>query len=465
MNNDKSKTVNSSVPSSLTKEFGKSGTQIYKGIITAEDYNRQLTGKFAIRQWEIMRRSDSTAYQALMACILPLLDAEWSVIPASQDDADKKIAEFVDHNLFKWHISWNDHVREAANMLAFGFSLAEITYTSGEYDGQFRIMLDKLNFRKQISIDAWETKDGKPGVTQQLMDETVSIPRYKLVIYTNEKEGDNDEGISRLRRAYKDFDMKDKLGLVHAVGLEKAAIPTPVLKYPTGADEGEKTRAETSIRQYRSNEEAFMSIPVGWEISEFKLSTEGIKALLPVIQYYDRQMLRVAMAQFLEIGGGASSSGSFAASDNQSSLYLKALKAVAETIRYSAQEQIVKRLCDLNFSKLPNGYPTLTVSKLDDENVAAVAEAVSKLATAGALTMNFDTEQSLRGVLGIPLLPEDYREEYDNNKKAKQQPDEPSGDPNNNTPPKTDPKKLDKKQQAIRASKIARKKLIDVLVG
>jgi hypothetical protein len=45
--------------------LGKTGTLIFGGIITSEEYNLNLTGKLAVRVYDEMSRSDGTIHQAL----------------------------------------------------------------------------------------------------------------------------------------------------------------------------------------------------------------------------------------------------------------------------------------------------------------------------------------------------------------------------------------------------------------
>lgn len=141
----------------MGQELGQSGTLIYSGIITDEDYNRLLTGQSAIRVFEIMRRSDGTVHAALQVCKLPILSASWTIEPASEDQSDIDIANFIEHELFERNVNFHDFVRQALTMLDFGFSITEKTYELTEFEGQTRIGIKSLSFRKQKSLFKWET--------------------------------------------------------------------------------------------------------------------------------------------------------------------------------------------------------------------------------------------------------------------------------------------------------------------
>jgi len=63
------------------EEKGVSGTLIFQGIITSEEYNRTLTGVSGYKTYDVMRRSDSTVRQALQVVKLPLLSISFSYTP------------------------------------------------------------------------------------------------------------------------------------------------------------------------------------------------------------------------------------------------------------------------------------------------------------------------------------------------------------------------------------------------
>lgn len=186
----------------LGTRLGDSGTIITAGRISNEEYNYALVGKAGIRQVEIMRRSDSTIRAALQMVKLPLLGLERDIEAASDDDFDKEVASFIKRELFERNVNFHDFLRQQMTCFEFGFSVAEKTLELTTFNGKTRVGIAELGFRKQVSIDAWQTKEGEPGVTQQLLSGTVSIPAEKLMVFSFDKEGENYEGIGLLRYAF-----------------------------------------------------------------------------------------------------------------------------------------------------------------------------------------------------------------------------------------------------------------------
>lgn len=439
----------------MGKELGTTGTLIFSGIITGEEYNNQLLGKNKLKIYDQMRRSDSTVHSMLLVCKLPIISALWDIQSASDDETDQYIARFVKSQLMEKNIVWTDFLRQALTLLDFGHSVGEKTYQMTAFEDQPRIGIQNIGFRKQQTIYTWSTQDDKPGITQQLIGSQVSIPMEKLIIFTNDKEGDNYEGISVLRYAYKDWDMKDKLGLINAIALEKQAVGIPVLKAPADADQTQINAAKESLRSMRANEEAYAQIPVGWDIEMMDMKANTTKEVIPSIQYHDRQIVRSVLAQFLELGA-ADSSGSRALSEDHSRLFTLALEAVAKQLLSTIQNQLITQLVDLNFSDLPNGYPELTVSKLSDDNVQVLSKALNDLTTAGLITPNAETENYIRDVLNLPELPDEDIEEVDDEDGTETGLEEEQE-------AKDDLSKDPKTQAALRKAKKARLDLIDSL--
>lgn len=453
---------------SLGKELGRSGTSIIGGRVVSEEYNRNLVGKELIKKVEIMRRSDATVRATLQIVKLPLLALQWDIEPASQEQADLDHAELVKHDLFKNKVNWHHFLREATNFFDFGHSVGEKTYYVGEFNKKPAILTESVHFRKQNSIDKWETEDEKPGITQLLVapkkgDPTrISIPMTKLIVFTHDMEGENIEGISLLRYAYKHWDIKDKLDILNAVASEQLAMGVPVLKKPAAPNPGDIELAREAIRQFRANEERYVELPEGWDLIMLDMKGQTIKDLVPSIQYHDRQITKSVLAQFLELGA-SNASGSRAVSTDHSKLFMLSEDAAAKTIQATIQEQWIKQLCDLNFSDMPNGYPKLVYGRVNDDDLTILAEAVAKLIGSNAITPDPDLEQHLRQTLHLPELPQEIRDGYEERRKAREEEAARLKKEAEKDPPKDKPKK--DVQASIRRSRQVRNELLDVLVG
>lgn len=226
-----------------TGELGRSGTYVAGGVIQGEEYNRDLIGKKALQVYDRMRRSDATVRQSLASIKELIKAAEMTVDEASDDERDQLIGRFVDHCFFTLN-DWSKFKNEVLTALEFGFSIFEMVFEPVEFEGKTYIGLTKIGWRKQTTVFKWVTEDGEPGIVQYTTDGTkVSIPLAKLFRFSLAQEGDNYEGISILRTAYKHWSMKEKLERIDVVGHDRHATGVVDITYAKNVTPQEKEEA------------------------------------------------------------------------------------------------------------------------------------------------------------------------------------------------------------------------------
>jgi len=384
-----------------SKELGNSGVTFSSGVILSEDYNPKLNGLNAISIYEEMRRGDATVNAALEAIKLPILNADFLVDPASDDEKDRQVADFV-YDCLHHVVDWEKFLGEALTFLDFGYCVHEMVFEPREINGALRIALTKLGYRKQTTIAAWETEDHKPGITQRdKMGAAHSIPEIKLVRFTRKQEGDNYQGISILRSAFRHWYIKDKLYKIDAVGHERHALGVLDITVPKGATKDDKARMRKLARSVRANQEMYLEHPEGWLVQFLDNKANTLRDIEPSINHHDRQIMKNVLAQFLEIGS-AGSSGTRSVSEDQSRLFELAVQSVAKQIVTVLQNTVVRALVDLNFTNVE--YPTLRVGKISDDNVPVISEAVKKFVDAGALHPTKGDENTIRRMVGFGEL-------------------------------------------------------------
>lgn len=393
------------------KEQGVSGVQFSGGVILAEDYNPQLNGKNSIKIYEQMRRSDATVNAALESIKLPILNADFIIDPASDDERDHEVADFI-YDCLHHVVDWDKFLTEALTFLDFGYCVHEMVFEPRSINGKLRIALVKLGYRKQTTIEAWETPDHQPGITQRdALGQERGIPAVKLVRLTRKQEGDNYQGISILRTAYRHWYIKDKLYKIDAVGHERHALGVLDVTTPKAATEKDKKKMRQLARNLRANQESYLEHPEGWVVQFLDNKASSMRDVEPSINHHDRQIMKNVLAQFLEIGSSGSS-GTRSVSEDQSRLFELAVQSVAKQIVSALQNSVVRALVDLNFTD--REYPTLRVGKISDDNVPVVSEAAKKFVEAGLLHATKGDENTTRRLLGFAELADEQLDEvYD----------------------------------------------------
>ena len=104
------------------QEVGASGTVITSGIITDEEYNKDLEGFKGIDEYEKMRKNDATVRSSMQLVKLPIEALIWSMEPTGDKDREQFIARFIENQIFKSATySYPDFLRQALLMLDYGF--------------------------------------------------------------------------------------------------------------------------------------------------------------------------------------------------------------------------------------------------------------------------------------------------------------------------------------------------------
>ena len=390
-------------------EIGESGTTIFGGYISDEDYVAKLTGTSALTIYDKMRKSDGVVKASLLACELPIRAASWFVEPASDDEKDKEVAEFVSQCLFEnMTITWDDFLRQALLMLPFGFSVFEKVFTAVLFEGKQMIGWRKFAPRGQSSILKWQTEDGNDGITQTPPSGgSVSIPIEKLVVFTNQKEGDNWLGISVLRNAYRPWSFKKHIEKINSIAFERQGLGIPYARLPKGYTDKERTKAEKILKNLRANEQAFIIEPDGWEIEFKDMKAKTVKDPDSTIRRYNREILISVLAQFLDLGAG--NTGSRALSADQSTTFHNNLTAIARQVKDVINKYAIKQLVDLNYTVAK--YPSLGFSKIGRIDYEGIAKALSGLIQHGAVKTDDKLEAWIRNMMDLPDMPEKEEEE------------------------------------------------------
>lgn len=399
----------------IDKTLGDSGTRRFSGFLL-EEPNVQWRDEQRINNVEEMRRADGTVKAVLNAMKAPILSVDWDI--EGQDDT---IVQFVKENLFGMRRTWRDFMREALTYMDFGFYVFELIF---EKKGRNFNLVD-LEPRIPHSIYRWKAEiDGKlvPGITQilQTNDSKVveangsqaSIPMEKLLVLTNDKEGDDITGQSILRAAWKHYKMKDVLERVQAIAAERYGVGIPVITLPKEYGEAEKRLAEEMAKNLKSNEKSYIVLPS--EEWKFIIATptgnpQG-QSIESAIKHHGNSILISTLATFLSLG--TNDTGSLALSRDQSSFYLKHVEDKCAYFAEQMTEQVIRRLVYVNFG--PNAeVPKLKFAPLGDIDFTAMSGTLKTLIEASLIDPSPKMKQFVSKVFKLPEVTDDEREQME----------------------------------------------------
>lgn len=420
-------------------EIGRSGTSITAGIFT-DEYLSNLQGYQAADVYNKMRRSDGQVRKVLSAIIKPIKAGTWEIRPASNDESDMKTASLVEQILFK-DINFDSKLDEILTCIPHGHSVFEPVHQNfsnneiGQYTG-----LKSLAFRAQSSLIRWNfnRSTGLLESIDQLQSGdvwvNVTIPSDLLLIFTIEKEGDNN-GFPICRPMYGAYKRKLLMQELKMIGIERSAIPTPKVKIPASVDVNseEYINAKSQIASFTSAENSYLMYPEGWEV-DLVTNTFDPSRLEASIKAENEEMAGSIIASFLELGTGGNG-GAYALGNDLSDFFLSVIESFPRSICATINRELIPSLVKLNYGDKITKYPELVCSNIADKAGKEFMEVLTGFTRDGLINPDEQIEDYVRKKYNLPKRPEgtvlEKKEIKDDNGTS-------GGDDNNSGPSNSD---------------------------
>lgn len=392
-------------------ESGVSGTTIYSGLIY-DEYLSELNSGKKYRVYDKMRKGDPVVSAVLASVKMPLLSAIWEIAPASRDNIDLEIAEFVRINLFD-NISFFAVLNDMLTFLDFGFSVLEPVYA---LDTDGTLLLYKIASRKQETIKKWVTDEDVTYLKEVIQDTydgrgEKRMPAKKLLISSLMSSGLNFEGTALLRSMYKPWYYKNNSEKLIAIGVERSeiGIPEAVFSSNYNFSDAEVERIETMLQDLVQHENSYIRHDDRVEFKYLESTKRNLSDLLQYLQYQDQQIVLCGLTQFLVSGlwgsSGISSAESFI------DLFLLALQANANLITsmFNSRDKrirnhfpIIETLVRYNYGDKVK-LPKLEATKINAMNPKVFASMLKDLVVGNVIEADDELEKHARTLLNFPL--------------------------------------------------------------
>lgn len=345
----------------------------------------------------------------------PVLGAEFYMQPYSDDPQDQEIAEFIWSNLAEgMSAPFLNALDDILGMYTDGYSVLEKVYEEREWSphrkgGNTRVytMLKKLGVRPASTAKSIDYDDnGGPvqfvqnAIRADGTPQEVPLPINKIMIFTFSRRGGDLTGKSLLRTAYAHWYYKTHFYKIDAVQKERHSLGVPRGKLLPGYNNNDKTILRVMLRNLRTNEEAFFIQTPNVEIDFAKVEGQLVDVLSSATHHNTMILLNV-MAQFLTLGLEQSGGGR-ATAGNQSDLFMKALRYVANYIVQQINMYLIPELVVWNYPT--TNFPKLAVRNLGEaRDLQMLGSALANLVAQDVVQMDDDTEQWVRNVFDMPL--------------------------------------------------------------
>lgn len=436
------------------KDIGSSGTDITGGYFNEESL-KNLTGQKGAQTYEDMRRREAVVSMILGAIKNPIMGATFDFeIEDETDEMQLKMKQLCEWNFFHaLEGGWKEFLVEAFTFVDKGFSLFEIVHktdnvpqmavvekpempempdaedpeeddseeeatseesTDEETDtqsggaGPLVTFYHKFAFRKQTSIYRWklEKKTGRLiSIEQQTTGDTseqsiVTIPGQFCLVFSNQKEGDNYEGISILRAIYGAYIRKDLYLRLTAIGAEKNAVGTAIGTTPAGKiNAAEQARFEAVLEAYAGNESSYLVKPTGYEV-EIQYGEFDPSKMVTLLNFEDEQMAKAVLATFLSLGSSGNS-GSLAVGATLSNFFMQGIQIYADVFTDKINREAIPSLCMLNYGP-QKCYPKLKCTGINDKAGKELAEIITSLISSQSIKPDDKLEDFLRMRYKLP---------------------------------------------------------------
>lgn len=424
-----------------TEAKGSTGSVTVRGFVRTQETAQAWVGAARYRTSDSMYRTDPVVRAAVLMVVLPIIEAEWTVDPGGEDPDDLAKAELVRRALLE-HLDWPQVLWDLVSpAVRYGHSVLESTWEAVEWElqlgeGDTASTLPKRPYwvpasyapRPGHTIWRWNIEnDGELTSVVQLAPRLVDVPGVavggplgdygqgstaeyvpvelmadEILHWINERDGDELLGTSMLRCMWRAWFTKDKLEIIDAMRAEKAGMGVPVGW--SGENEDEAAELETALANLRSGEETALVLKgskdqPGAQHAEMMdmraASTADVQASL---HYHVTQILWGVLGAWQQLGQGEV--GARATATVQDDPFYLLLGALANRVASRFNRTQVPKIVGYN---LPGDVmPQLQIGTLQGVDITSVAEAISKLMLAGAITSDDDLEAHLRRIMGLP---------------------------------------------------------------
>lgn len=271
----------------------------------------------------------------------------------------------------------------------------------------------KLARRVQSSFYSWNFNEdtGELESFSQIPPpdyKILTIPLSKSLHIRTKIDGENPEGHSILRNAYRSWYFLKNLEEIEAIGMERDLVGLPVFTPPEGFDVEAAQNADVKatitklIKNMRRDEVDGVCLPSGFELN--LLAMGGSRRQFDsdkIINRYRKSIAVTLLAQFIMLG--MDRVGSFALGKNQNDLFLTAVQSLLSKLAAYLNRVAVPMLFAQNPHFLPLGsrLPRLTAGRVTDPNLNELSNFVMRLGNSGFMLPKARILSELEEIAGL----------------------------------------------------------------
>ena len=372
----------------------------YKNQITP--YNPDtLVGRKGMQIYDSMRIDDMVK-SSLSLKKFATLAPNFRIVPASGEERDEEIADFVNYCMENMRGSMNDALYQIMSALDYGFSITEINYElfeSGKYPQKIGLKNLKTNrpHSYQFQVDRF-SNIRKRGIIYTYDGYEQKLPVDKFLIFSYQSEFGNHYGQSDLRAAYRGFWSKDTIIKFWNIYLERFANPTVLGKYRNN-----DPNTTVNLRKILDNLTAKTSITHRedeFDISFLEPSRSSTDDFKTAINYYDKSIARSILIPDRLVAEGQF--GAYSQAKVHFDVFLYVLGKLRQDIEETVMnEQLIKRLVLINYGQVDK-MPKFQFNPMTDDQKLELNQLFVDAVSKGVITATPDDQNAIRENLHFP---------------------------------------------------------------
>ena len=370
-------------------EVGKHGAVSWDKLV-AGAYNPDDVG---IETYKYMYRTDAQIKASYALTSLAVLSRKWKV---SALGSKEDIVDFIKYNFEHVDGRISGALSQILTALLYGFSATEIVWKlidDNEYKG--KIGLKKLKTLDPETIEFKVDALGNLESVMQVVDinNKITLPLNKTIIYTENKEFGNYYGNSRLRSIYKNWFIKETLIKFWNIALERWGQPIVVGTVPSTEDLGKMINILNNLQ----NKSAIAKTE-GWEIGALETgigrSSGGDYSI--AIDYHNREITKGMLVPGLMIE--TSGKGSYALGQTQFDVFMLMIHNLENDLAGIIENYLIRPLVEYNFGE-QESYPEFRFEPITKQDLFNMARTFAILVKNGVISPD---EQWMRDMMSLP---------------------------------------------------------------
>lgn len=431
-------------------EAGNSGLKIFGGYVV-EEFDPNLRGRKGAMVYREMSDTDPTIGAILYVFNQVIGKLAWHWQPKDQSPLSLLAAEFFESLMDDMEHPWGNFVTDVMTMFPHGYAPIEIILkqrcgkqadkrkSSDFKDGMYGVR--KLGLRNQETLLRWvmdsDNNDVLGMVQMPWTGGIRMIPRSKMMLFRVRPRGNNPEGRSLLRNAYRPWYFMKRIEELEGIGIERDLAGFPILRVPaeliaaanrpnaSAEDKAILGAYQAMVKNIKRNAQEGAILPSDRDehgqllFDLILLSATGRRQFDTnvIIERYKQLIATSVMADFL-LMGHASRGGGQALGSSKIEMFFSAISGFVQSICGTVNKEFVPLLCGINGIPVEN-RPTLYTDKPEQVDLGRLGAYVNALAASGmVLFPNEDLENYLLTVAGLPEPSEETRTQQEQMKQA-----------------------------------------------